>query len=267
MRKIWVLLLLSSLVWGQAERFEKMLQASYSGGWIPVHESLKAVMISVRTPNLMASFIPTLRPNGDLVLENYVDFDFTGQQMGPVREVTLPRSYTMDIESDRVGAPFGDSDLYYHAVDEQNSYLEMINGAEYAYLLLETFAMPMAGFQDMLHQPSTDIQPTALTDHQGWDWAAMAPVYIPRNALVVRVEAELTNGPSGYVRVQLHADQSGQDHVVADLSGSGNGTFRVWMDDASPNFNHDPFRETLFIQAEGTGSVQLHSVRVVYLMP
>ena len=36
MKKLFWLIVLSAGVFGQAERFEKMIQANYANGWIPV---------------------------------------------------------------------------------------------------------------------------------------------------------------------------------------------------------------------------------------
>lgn len=262
--KALIMFALVGLGFGQEERFELANFAQFSTAAQPVHPSLKIMMMFVRTQDTLTSFIPTVDSNGDLEFQNLYVMDHSGQIVNQATRFKLPKTWTMDMESLALGINNGQEDLFFRVYGPGSAYLEPQNGAEIAIVPLECYAMPMAAFQSSMKGNDLDIQPTSMFEPNGWDWAAMAPVNLPRSAFIVRFEAEITDDP-GFMSIALNADQYGSHRGIASVSRSqGNTGSRMLLDDPSMNFDHEPHRETLYVDVVGTGEIRLHSVRVIY---
>jgi len=268
MKQLVSILFLSllNLCFAQPERYEYSFQAQFSSQPAPYHASQKMLLHFVRTSSgNLASFILVEQPNGDLMLENYVYFAGTSPT-GPAQNLLLPRSYTIDFDTQRVGVSDGSEDLWFHIQASGIAYLVPQNGAEMGYVPMHALSLPMAAFQRAYNSTTLTIDPVWMEDRQS-DWAAMAAVILPPNANILRIEAEYTDN-GGFLRVDLMADKGLNGGLAlvgrCEMNGLGSGQ-RTFLDDATMNWIYSPHFETMYLEAQGTGDVALHGVRIIYM--
>jgi hypothetical protein len=257
---------LLTLAFAQTERYDYSFKAQFTTQPTPFHFSKKMLMCFVRTnQGNLASFIPVEQGNGDILLENFVLL-VGGSPSGPVQNILLPRSYTIDFDTQRVGVADGSEDLWYHVLQNGDAYLVPQHGAELGDVPMHALSLPMAAFQRAYNSNTLTIDPVWMEDRQS-DWAAMAAVILPPNANILRIEADYTDN-GGLLRVDLMADKGLNGGLAlvgrCETTSPGSGQ-RTFLDDASMNWVYSPHFETLYLEAQGTGDVALHGVRIIYM--